>query len=102
MNGLLVSVYMFRVSFHSVTDNQFGCVLTLLLGLIRFWCMQAKQNMYVINFYQSCYAYHSICIEWIWALLQLLFDTRDDSMRSFARWLTGNTEKSTPFKKGSG
>lgn len=32
MNGLLVSVYMIRVSFHSVTDNQFGCVFNPFVG----------------------------------------------------------------------
>lgn len=33
--------------------------------------MQCKQP-YVNHFYQSCYAYHSIWIEWIWALFAII------------------------------
>lgn len=79
MNGLLVSVN----SMASIVDNiDANICFNPFFPLPNGRCESKQNKTYVINFYQSCYAYHSICIEWIWALLQLLFDTRNDSMRS--------------------
>lgn len=37
-----------------------------------FWFRVQCKQPYVNHFYQSCYAYHSIWIEWIWALFAII------------------------------